>query len=45
MVQVGSTGSNRMWSDLENILKIEFIKFICELAVRRGKEGRIKNDA
>ena len=45
MVQVGSDGSNGMWSDLENILKIELIKFIYGLAVRHGKEGRIKNDS
>ena len=45
MVQVGSTGSNGMWSDLENILKIELIHFIYGLAVRHGKEDRIKNDS
>lgn len=34
-----------MWSDLEDILKIEPIKLIDGLAVSHRREGRVKDDS
>lgn len=41
---IGRTDSDRIWSDLENVLKIEPVKLTDELAMGHGRERRVKYD-